>query len=154
MFWFQIQVSMPLTWVCMIHILSLAKLWVPSVKPLNCDEVSLKTSYLMKHGNTLGHVYSLPSYLLSDTCVVHYFTVQDLIWGLQTSSDALLPLLCNFSLDYTIRKVQKSQEGLELNGIHELMINADGVNLLYENVNTIIKNRSSVRCLLGRWSRS
>ena len=34
--------------------------------------------------------------------------------------DALSPLLFNFSLDYAIRRVQVIQNGLQLNGTHQL----------------------------------
>ena len=42
--------------------------------------------------------------------------------------DAILPLLINSALEYTIRKVQANQEELKLNGKHELLVNADDGN--------------------------
>jgi len=36
--------------------------------------------------------------------------------------DVLLPLLFNFPLDYAIRRVQVKQDGLKLNGTHQLLL--------------------------------
>jgi hypothetical protein len=47
--------------------------------------------------------------------------------------DALSPLLFNFDLEYAIRKVQKKQVGLKLNGTHQLLAYVDDVNLLGDN---------------------
>jgi len=44
--------------------------------------------------------------------------------------DALSPLLFNFSLKYSIRKVQAKQDGLKLNGTRRLLVYADDVNIL------------------------
>jgi hypothetical protein len=55
--------------------------------------------------------------------------------------DALSPLLFNFALEYTIRKVQENQVGLKLNGTHHILGYADDVNHLGDNIDTINKNR-------------
>ena len=54
--------------------------------------------------------------------------------------DALSPLLFNFALEYAIRRIQDNRIGLELHGKHQLLVYADGVNMLGENLQTVRKN--------------
>jgi hypothetical protein len=50
-------------------------------------------------------------------------------------------LLFNFALEYSIRKVQENQAGLNLIGTHQALAYADDVNLLRDNID-IIKKRT------------
>jgi hypothetical protein len=45
-----------------------------------------------------------------------------------------LPFIFNFALEYAVRKVQEYQMGLVLYGTLKLLIHADEVNLLGDNI--------------------
>jgi len=55
--------------------------------------------------------------------------------------DALKPLLFSFVLEYAIRRVQVNQDGMKLNGTHQLLVFADGVIILGGSIHTIRKTQ-------------
>jgi len=58
--------------------------------------------------------------------------------------DALLSLLFNFALDYAIRRVQVKQDGLKLNGTHQLLAYTDDINMLGGSVHTVKENTEAL----------
>jgi hypothetical protein len=64
-------------------------------------------------------------------------------YGLK-QGDALSPLLFNFALEYAIRRVQVYQDGLKLNGTHQLLAYADDVNLLGGSAHTVKENAEAL----------
>jgi hypothetical protein len=53
-------------------------------------------------------------------------------------------LLFNIATEYTLKKAQKNNVGLKLNGTHQPLVNVDDVNLPGRNIDTTKKNTGTV----------
>ena len=56
--------------------------------------------------------------------------------------DALSPLLFKFALEYAIKRVQVNQDGLKLNGTHQLL--AYDINILGGSIHTVKENAEAL----------
>jgi hypothetical protein len=54
--------------------------------------------------------------------------------------DALSSLLFVFALEDAIKRIQENQDGLKLNGTHQVFVYADDVNMLGGSIQTVKKN--------------
>jgi len=50
----------------------------------------------------------------------------------------------NFALEYAIRRVLVNQDGLKLNGTHQLLASADDVNILGGSIHTLKRNSEAL----------
>jgi len=53
-------------------------------------------------------------------------------------------MLFNFALEYAIRRVQVNQDGLKLNGTHQLLAYVDDVNILGRSIHTVKENAEAL----------
>jgi len=74
------------------------------------------------------------------TNLAHMFPIRN---GLK-QADALSPLLFNFVLEYTIRRVQINLDGFKLNDTHHVLVYSDDVNILGGSVHTVQDNAEAL----------
>jgi hypothetical protein len=97
-----------------------------------CDSVRREV-FLFEFGNCMKLERIMKMFLNETYSTVrvgkHLSAVFPIKNGLKTR-DALSQSLFNFDYEYAIRRVQVNQDGLKLNGTHQVLVYADDVNML------------------------
>ena len=68
-------------------------------------------------------------------------TLLGMVWNKETLSHQSF---FNFALEYAIRRIQVNQDGLKLNGTHQLLAYADDVNILGGSIQTLKENSEAL----------
>jgi hypothetical protein len=68
--------------------------------------------------------------------------------------DVLSPMFLIFALEYAIKRVQVNQDGLKLNGTHQLLVDPVDVIILGKSVHTIKKYTETFVVASYNWTRS
>ncbi|KAJ4425923.1 hypothetical protein ANN_27549 [Periplaneta americana] len=101
--------------------------------PMQSSEAEEKKS-LSEEGNLLD----LPPTRIKEECVDDTYIHTEIKFEEMTLPNDFPIVKCE--AEYAIRKVQDNREGLELNGLHQLLVYADEVNMLRENPQMIRQN--------------
>ena len=86
---------------------------------------------------------------LNETKGKHLFNMFPVRNGLK-QENVLQTLLFNFALECAIRRVQVNQDGLKLNGTHQLLVYAYDGNILGGSVPTIKKTQKLLESIVRR----
>ena len=66
------------------------------------------------------------------------------IWNGFKQGNTLMPLFFKFPSEYAIRRVQVYQDGLKLNGTHQLLAYVDDVNILGGSIQNLKENAEAL----------
>jgi len=108
------------------------------------DSVRREVLYniLVEFGITMKQVSLIKMYLngtYSKVRVGKHLSDMFTIKNILKKRDALWPLIFNFALEYAIKRTDVNQDGLKLNGTHQLLVYADDVNILSGSLHTTKK---------------
>ena len=113
----------------------------PTAVPRDGEEHTVRYEYwlLLPH-SCIQHTPTRPAVCLRRVRVGKNVSDRFPIRNGLKQGDAVSPVLFNFALEYAITRVQVNQDGLKLNGTHQLLAYADDVDILGGSIHTLKKN--------------